>query len=427
MASPMPDAVSPPPGQRARPTRAVAQARLGHGWYGPPEAPVVTRLSDIEAQPIEWLWPGYLPAGMLSLLDGDPGVGKSTLTADLAARVSTGQAMPDGSGGGKPATVVFLSAEDDVARTIVPRLAAAGADLERIVTVRLRAGDGTDRQPLIAPADLVHVEEVIRDEGARLLVVDPLMAYLPDGVNANRDHDVRRALSALAGLAERTGCAVVVVRHLRKSAAESPLYRGGGSIGIIAAARAAFVVARDPEDPDRRVLAPLKLNVAPEPPARAFRLVVDPDCTHPRIAWEGVSSLDADALLAVPPDRAESSALGEAIDVLREILTDGPLSAKAVRAQAREAGLSWITVRRAQERLGIRPRKVGRPGEQQQWLWALPDAEGARPSPKTLTPGGMSPFGPDERLREATEPAIATDGVEDDYPASAWAQERDDG
>ena len=380
------------------------------------ETLVITRLADVAAQPVEWLWPGYLPAGMLCLLDGDPGVGKSTLTDDLAARASTGRPMPDDTGGGEPVGVVILSAEDDLARTVRPRLEAAGADLARIATVALRERDGGTRAPLITSDDLAMLEEAVHETHARLLIVDPLMAYLPDEVNANRDHDVHRALAALAALAERTGCAVVVVRHLRKSAAESPLYRGGGSIGIIAAARAAFLVARDPGDPDRRVLAPLKLNVAPEPPARSFRLVVDPDRAHPRIAWEGVSSLDAGALLVVPGDTNAGSAIGEAVDVLREILAPGPLPATRVRAEAREAGLSWITVRRAQERLGIRPRKVGRPGERQQWVWALPDAEDAHAAPKVLTAAGMTAFVPDEHLR-----------VEDDYPASAWSEETGDG
>jgi hypothetical protein len=348
--------------------------------------PIITRFSAIEARPVDWLWRGYVPAGMLTVLDGDPGLGKSTVTADLAARVSTGRAMPDGSAGRSPAGVVLLSAEDDLARTIRPRLEAAGADLERIATLALADRDGGRRAPLITAADLGRVEEAIRTLGARLLVLDPLVAYLPDGIDTNRDHDVRRALTALGDLAGRTDCAALVVRHLRKSVADNPLYRGGGSIGITAAARAVFLLARDPDDPagDRRVLAPLKANLGPLPPSRVVRLVVDAGREHPRIAWEGVSAHDAVALLSVPVAGDERTALDEAQDVLRAILEDGPLPARMAQRQAREAGVAERTLDRARRSLGVQAVKVGKPGDAgQHWDWSLPpkDAKLARRMP----------------------------------------------
>ncbi len=390
----------------------------------PPETLVITRLADVAAQPVEWLWPGYLPSGMLCLLDGDPGVGKSTLTDDLAARASTGRPMPDGSGGGEPAGVVILSAEDDLARTVRPRLEAAGADLARIATVALRERDGGMRAPLITREDLAAVELAVKDTDARFLIVDPLMAYLPDETNTNRDHDVRRALRGLAELAERTGCAVLAVRHLRKGAAENPLYRGGGSIGIIAAARAAFLLARDPEDAERRVLAPLKMNVAPEPPARAFRLELGPGHAHPHVSWEGVSPLDASALLAVPDGTEDRSALQEAKEVLRQILADGPERADVARLLARRAGVSDRTLARARQSLAIVPRHVGRPGESDQhWEWCLPPkaANGARrlPSSALGTLGtGLAAFDDPD----AADPTA----IEADCPRSALALEADD-
>ncbi len=391
----------------------------------PPETLVITRLADVAAKPVEWLWPGHIPAGMLCLLDGDPGVGKSTLTDDLAARASTGRPMPDGTGGGEPLGVVILSAEDDLARTVRPRLEAAGADLAWIATVGLREPDGGIRAPLITSDDLAMLEEAVKETDARLLIVDPLMAYLPDEINTNRDHDVRRALRILAELAEQTGCAVLAVRHLRKGAAENPLYRGGGSIGIIAAARAAFLLARDPEDAERRVLAPLKMNVAPEPPARAFRLEIGPGHAHPHVSWEGVSALDASALLAVPDGTEDRSALEEAEEVLRQILADGPARAEVARLMARHAGVSDRTLARARRSLGVAPRHVGRPGESgQHWEWSLPpkDANGAPRSPSSE----LGTLGTGLAAFDASG-AAGRSAIEGDDPRSSWALEADDG
>jgi hypothetical protein len=391
----------------------------------PPETLVITRLADVETKPVEWLWPGYIPAGMLCLLDGDPGVGKSTLADDLAARVSSGRAMPDDTGGSEPAGVVILSAEDDLARTVRPRLEAAGADLALIVTIGLRERDGGTRPPLITSRDLAMVEEAVDATGARLVVVDPLVAYLPDEINTNRDHDVRRALRMLAELAERAGCAVLVIRHLRKGAAENPLYRGGGSIGIIAAARAAFLLARDPNEAERRILAPLKMNVAPEPPARSFHLVVGPGHAHPHVSWEGISTLDAQALLAVRADAEERSALGEAEEVLRQILADGPQRADVARLMAHHAGVSDRTLARARRSLGVVPRHVGRPGESDQhWEWCLLPKD-AKEAPRLPTSelgslrAGLAAFDDPD----AADPLV----IEADYPHSAWAPEPDDG
>lgn len=357
--------------------------------------PIITRFSEIEARPVDWLWRSYIPAGMLTVLDGDPGLGKSTLTDDLAARLSTGRAMPDGSPGGSQAGVVLLSAEDDLARTIRPRLEAAGADLVRVATIALHHPDGGTRAPAITGNDLALVEDAIRTLGARLLVLDPLVAYLPDGIDTNRDHDVRRTLTALSDFARRTDCAVLVVRHLRKSGAESPLYRGGGSIGITAAARAVFLLARDPDEPsgDRRVLAPIKTNLGPPPPSLAFRLVVGPGRDHPHLVWEGLSAHDAQALLALPVAGEERSAADEARDVLRLILHDGPLPAREAMRQAREAGIADRTLDRARRLLGVTARKVGRPGDAGgHWEWSLP-LKGANPVRRTPASdvGGLRP------------------------------------
>jgi RecA-family ATPase len=175
---------------------------------------VVRRVADVARERVTWLWRGYLPVGKVVVLDGDPGLGKSTVTADLAARITIGKPMPDGSGGGDPGAVVLASAEDGLADTIRPRLELAGADLTRVTVVEHLELPNGSTVPLELPGDLEVLEAVVRDVGAALVTIDPLMAFLAGTVNANRDQDVRRALHPVKEVAERTGAAFLVVRHL---------------------------------------------------------------------------------------------------------------------------------------------------------------------------------------------------------------------
>ncbi|MBY0514312.1 MAG: AAA family ATPase, partial [Gemmataceae bacterium] len=166
----------------------------------------LTRCSAVAPVPLPWLWPGYLPRGMLALLDGDPEQGKSLLTLDLAARLGTGRPLPDGSAGPpSPVTTVLLSAEDDPAATIRPRAEAAGADLDRLLVPTL-AGPVPQ-----FPRDLPDLEAVVTAAGAGFVVVDPLMAFLPPGVAVNLDQCVRQVLTPLAALAARTTATVLLV------------------------------------------------------------------------------------------------------------------------------------------------------------------------------------------------------------------------
>ena len=336
-----------------------------------------------------WLWPQRLPLGKLTILEGDPGLGKSTIALDVAARATTGRPMPDGTPGGAPAAVVVLSAEDGMADTIRPRLEAAGADLSRVITFVVRAPDG-EHEPSI-PGDLDALEAVVTAEGAKLVIVDPLMAYLGGSVNSWRDQDVRRALAPLSAVAERTGAAVLVIRHLNKSRGGSPLYRGGGSIGITGAARTVLLAAPDPDDEERRILAVSKCNLAPLAPALAYRIVpgTGGEVATSVIAWDGPSGHTAAGLLAPPQGHAgegQRPAQREAMDVLLQILADGPLPAKEARIEARAAGIADRTLDRARHALGIVARKVGQPGAKEQWWeWALPP-KGAKPTPTDGAP-----------------------------------------
>src|SRR5215218_3504656 len=236
------------------------------------------------------------------------------------------------------AGVVIVSAEDGVADTILPRINAAGGDPSKIVVLKtVPHGEGREKF-LSLPEDIPHVKRAIARVEAKLVIFDPLMAFFGGNLDAHRDQHVRRVLAELAALAEDTGAAVVVVRHLNKGSGTNPLYRGGGSIGIVGAARSGFLIAKHPEDDGRRVLAPIKSNLAPPAPSRVFGLA-STESGAVRVDWKGESNLDASALLSAPTDHEEKSALSEAQEFLREVLSDGPQAASAVKREADSAGI----------------------------------------------------------------------------------------
>jgi hypothetical protein len=327
--------------------------------------PRVVRMSDVAPERVTWLWPGYLPAGKLVVLDGDPGLGKSMLTIDLSARVSTGAPMPDGTAPVKGAALI-LSAEDGLADTIRPRIDAAGGDPDQIITISeitYDTPDGPASRPVRIPDDLAAIERVIIEHGVVLVVIDVLMAYLNGDVNSHRDQDVRRALHPVAMMAGRTGCCVIVLRHLNKGSGQSAVYRGGGSIGIVGAARAGFMVGLDPSDDtgQRRVLAAVKCNLGPEPPALAYRLV--PDDLHgcARVAWDGISEHKASGLLADPGDLEERTERDEAAAWLIAYLTDhsGEARAGEVFKAGRLDGHAERTLKRARKKAGVSSTPTG--------------------------------------------------------------------
>lgn len=333
---------------------------------------VGTILSEVQAEPVRWLWPGRVPLGKITVLDGDPGLGKSTISLDLAARVTDGRPMADGSpgvGGG----VVLLTAEDGLSDTVKPRLEVAGADLDRVLSLE-HVGTGRNRRPLVLPDDLEVIAAAIERIGAVLVVIDPLMAYLNSSVDSHRDQDVRRVLAILAALAASTGAAILLVRHLNKSAVGNPLYRGGGSIGIVGAARSGLVVGRDPEDDTRCILAMSKSNLAKRAPSLAYRvegvnLVGIGEV--PRITWLGPVECDAAELLATP--RADRGApRRDAARWLENTLAAGPVPAVDLQRRAKAHGLAWRTVRRAAGEVGVAKRKRGAPGDPSAgWLWVV--------------------------------------------------------
>jgi hypothetical protein len=331
------------------------------------------RLADVQRESVEWLWHGRVARGKLTLIDGDPGLGKSLLTLDFARPVTTGGAWPDGQSCTVCGSVMLLGAEDGLADTVRPRLDAASVDVQLVYALPMVGGGGNEHQPCI-PDDLEAIEEHLRATGAVMLVVDPLMAYLAGHVKSHHDQDVRRALASLAAMAERLHVAVVIIRHLNKSPGAPAIYRGGGSIGIAAAARVVLAVGVDPDDETRHVLVPVKTNLTAPPASLAYRLVDAPGETV-RVEWLGASTVTARRLLEVPSQGGRSS-LDDAADVLRTILADGPVAADAVRHQAREAGVSEGSLKRAKARAGVISDREGF-GAGGFWLWRLRDQMGS--------------------------------------------------
>jgi hypothetical protein len=276
---------------------------------------------------------------------------------EWAARITPGQALPGGTSGA-PRDVIILSAEDDLRDTIRPRIDAAGGDSTRIVSL-LAVPDGSPfGRPFVIPGHVLLLEAVVVRTNAALVIIDPLMAYLHLGHNANSDQHVRRAFASLKALGERTGTAIVVVRHLNKSTSANPLYRGGGSIGIIGAARCGLLLAQDPEHPQRRILAATKGNLGRPPPSLAFYLEPVPALGVARVVWDEETPWTAEALLrATAEGEVGRSALGEARAWLRQVLADGPRAASELLAEARTMGIGVRTYHAARKAEGVIARK----------------------------------------------------------------------
>jgi len=342
------------------------------GTPNPQPGAVLRCFSDIAPKPLRWLWPGRIPLGKLTLLIGDPGLGKSLLTADLASRVTRGTSFPDGSTS-EAGSVIFLSAEDDAEDTIRPRWDTAGADVSRVhileaVRVQLTNGSLTERT-FNLETDIATLEGALREYSeVRFIVIDPISAYL-GGVDSHSNAEVRGILAPLAALAARFGVAVLCVTHLRKSAGAA-IYRAISSIAFAAAARAVWAVASDPEDGDRRLLLAVKQNLSAHAGGLAFR--IETQNNVPRLAWEpGAVALDANEVLGNVDMQQDQSERREAREWLKAFLADGPVAVKKIQGEAKAAGWSWMTVRRAKEELLVIASKNGYQGR---WEWRLEDA-----------------------------------------------------
>jgi hypothetical protein len=317
--------------------------------------------SDVTLRTVEWLWPGRLPLGHLSVLEGDPDLGKSWVALDLCARLSTGRPWPDGAPAPAPGASVFLSAEDSGETTLGPRLRALGADLARVF---FPDRDDGLASVLSVPTQAGVLEEVVERTGARLVVIDPVSRYFGREVNMPSDQSVRRALASLGDLARRRACAVLLIRHLNKAEGRRALYRGLGSIGLAGICRSAWLVAESPEAPGRRVLAQQKGNLGPPQPSLAFE-VVQPEGGAATLSWLGPAAVTAEGLVGSrrrhgpEPVKRKSAAVW-----LTELLASGPMKVRDIWERVLKEGLSPKTVRNARKDLGIRPRRTAEDGRQ---------------------------------------------------------------
>ena len=337
------------------------------------------RISDVTAQPIRWLWPGRIASGKCTVIAGNPGLGKSQLTLAMAAHTTRGTSWPDGTAC-RPGNVVILSAEDDAADTMRPRLEAAGARLDRVfildAAVEGYSGDGTvSRRAVSLQTDIANLGRMLDEIGnVALVIIDPVTAYL-GGTDSHKNAEVRALLAPLGEMAAAHGVAIVCVSHLNKAGSTDALLRVSGSLAFVAAARAAWLVGKDPDDEARRLFLPLKNNLGADDTGLAFRVegVTVPSSAGAietsRIAWQaGVVTTKANELMTGNGDD-ERGALDEAKDFLAELLSDGPVPAKRVQTEARDTALSWRTINRAKVALGVQSTKGGMGSG---WEWHLP-------------------------------------------------------
>ena len=355
--------------------------------------PVVKRASDASVKAVRWLWPNRIPLGKLTLIAGDPSVGKSFLTAALAAHVSTGSPWPDTPEQINPAvgSVVMLSDEDDFEDTIRPRLDAAGANVHRVALVtgvKVRTGeDDVWQETPFTLADLPQLEQAILSMPRTLLVtIDPVTSYLPGRTDSHKTADVRAVLMPLAKLAARLGVAIVGITHLNKSPGGQAMYRATGSLAFIAAARVAWLVARDKDDRNRRLMLPIKCNLGPEPPGLAFSIAESVDPHIPGIgvvSWEVAPvRMDTDAALK-PADPIDQEQESNAINFLNEQLEQGAVPAVDIFREATAAGIKRRALQRAKQHLGVISR---RNGAHNRWEWVLPAREYTTPPPNGKVP-----------------------------------------
>ena len=315
------------------------------------------RMSDIQPEEVQWLWYPYIPLGKLTVIQGDPGEGKTTFVLAMIAALTKGEALPEREPL-DPVNILYQTAEDGLADTIRPRLDALGADCSRVLVI-----DESKRELSLSDE---RIRQAMEETGAKLLVLDPLQAYLGAEVDMHRANEVRPILKRLGAVAEQMGCAVVLIRHLNKMQGQKSGHRGMGSVDFQAAARSVLLVGRTKEDPQLRIVVPDKSSLAPEGESIAFAL--DPE---QGFQWKGYCAYNAEELLGGSTKQVQTKTM-QAEETLRNLL-DKPAPAEEILRRITAAGISERTLMTAKKNLGVLSEKRGG-----QWFWRLPSGQGCK-------------------------------------------------
>lgn len=345
----------------------------------------VIPLSKVVATEMEWLWPERIPEGKLVLIAGDPGVGKSMLTLYIARQISTGEGWADSPEIKRtPGRVMLLNEEDDWANVVKPRLKAMGANIGNIDTLPHLKRQGVHGEET-RPIDLSSDWELLRNEimarpDLKLVIIDPLACF-SGRVNQDNNAEVRQLLAPLAAMAEEFKVTIIVVTHLNKQVGRKATERVMGSGGLVAGSRSVWTVAKDRDDPARRIFAPVKMNYGPDDVAISLAYTIVEQDGVGIVSWlDEPVSISADELLGAEsrsPGRPDDR-LQHAKAFLQRILANGPCEAKRMEEERKQAAVSESTLKRAKRQLGIVSRQFG--GHS---YWCLPDQ----------VPGGLPPGG----------------------------------
>lgn len=325
-------------------------------WEGrPPFEAMARSMAESEERPIEWLWRGRFARGDFTIIDGDPEMGKSTIVLDFCARASHGGKLPDGASV-SPCKCLLASTEDRPESRLQPMLRAAGANPNNIYFYDLPKDENGRERPLALPDDMDYLESEIEEAEADIVLMDPMMGFVSEGIRSGDDASIRRMLTPLAQMSAKYNCCLILIRHLKKDQREKdPMYRGGGSIGIAGQARIVLLVGKPPDtrelDPER-VLAVTKLSVLDKRLIPSLKFEVeswDEDPDVPVVKWKGNCAVSARDLLRGTDARKNQPARDEAKYVIDEVLpTDGsPFEMNELYRQLSEAGVNKDTAKNA--------------------------------------------------------------------------------
>lgn len=341
----------------------------------------VTRMSDVAMRPVNWLWEGKIPLGKVSGISGDPGLGKSQITASMTAIVTRGGQWPVTRDHAPIGNVILLNAEDDNEDTIGPRLEAAGADMTRVFTldaIKVESDGIEGERNFDLSRDIANLQDLMARIGdVRLVIIDPVSAYMGKA-DSHNNAEVRGVLAPLKDAAAKHNAAIVLVNHLNKSKGSSALHRTQGSVAFTGAPRAVWGVVKDKDNPERRLFLPLKNNLGPDTHGLAYSVESwrlegsDPSINTSRISWETQAvTVTADEVMNEQEDDG-NSALDEAEDFLKDALSFGARPVVDIHNGARKAGISQRTLNRAKSKLRIKSVRSGF-GPDSKYTWVLPE------------------------------------------------------